>query len=78
MVFFATSCPKVLKGFRVLQQLGLVYLTLGQPATTISGGETQRLKIALELANTPKRSAAQLSPTGALYILDEPTRVLHL
>ncbi len=78
IAFFATSCPKVLKGLRVLQQLGLGYLTLGQPATTLSGGETQRLKIARELANTPKRSSANIAHKGALYILDEPTRGLHL
>ena len=78
VAFFATSCPKVLKGLRVLQQLGLGYLTLGQPATTLSGGETQRLKIARELANTPKRSPANPGHNGALYILDEPTRGLHL
>ena len=78
VAFFAISCPKVLKGLRVLQQLGLGYLTLGQPATTLSGGETQRLKIARELANTPKRSAANSEHNGALYILDEPTRGLHL
>jgi excinuclease ABC subunit A len=76
--FFAPSCPTVLKGLQVLQQLGLGYLTLGQPATTLSGGETQRLKIARELANTPKESAADSSSKGALYILDEPTRGLHL
>jgi excinuclease ABC subunit A len=78
IAFFATSCPKVLKGLRMLQQLGLGYLTLGQPATTLSGGETQRLKIARELANTPKRSDVNTSHKGALYILDEPTRGLHL
>jgi excinuclease ABC subunit A len=78
IAFFATSCPKVLKGLHVLQQLGLGYLTLGQPATTLSGGETQRLKIARELANTPKRSAVHTSHAGTLYILDEPTRGLHL
>jgi len=78
IAFFATSCPKALKGLRVLQQLGLGYLTLGQPATTLSGGETQRLKIARELVNTPKRSPSNSSHRGALYILDEPTRGLHL
>jgi excinuclease ABC subunit A len=78
IAFFETSCPSALKGLRVLKQLGLGYLTLGQPANTLSGGETQRLKIARELANTPKRSAANASHKGALYILDEPTRGLHL
>ncbi len=78
IVFFETSCPSSLKGLRVLQQLGLGYLKLGQPANTLSGGETQRLKIARELANTPKRSATNSSHKGALYILDEPTRGLHL
>ena len=76
--FFETSCPSALKGLRVLRQLGLGYLTLGQPANTLSGGETQRLKIARELANTPKRSVVNSSHKGALYILDEPTRGLHL
>ncbi|MEO7862730.1 MAG: hypothetical protein ABIU05_20300, partial [Nitrospirales bacterium] len=46
--------------------------------TTLSGGETQRLKIARELTNAPKRSAANSDHNGALYILDEPTRGLHL
>ena len=77
MTFFATSCPKLLNGLQVLQQLGLGYLTLGQPANTLSGGETQRLKIARELVTTPKRPAVNSSHKGALYILDEPTRGLH-
>ena len=78
IVFFQASCPSALKGLRILKQLGLGYLTLGQPATTLSGGETQRLKIARELANTPKRPAASPFHKGVLYILDEPTRGLHL
>ena len=68
LTFFGTS-PKVLRRLQVLDEIGLGYLRLGQPATTLSGGEAQRIKIASHLA----------SHTGErlLYILDEPTTGLH-
>jgi len=67
--FFAED-PSVLPALYLLQEVGLGYLTLGQPGTTLSGGEAQRLKIAREISRTDGGSV--------LYIMDEPTTGLHL
>ncbi|MBU4378444.1 MAG: excinuclease ABC subunit UvrA, partial [Proteobacteria bacterium] len=67
--FFANH-PALVRRLDVLGEVGLEYLRLGQPATTLSGGEAQRIKISRELG---KRNLP-----GALYILDEPTTGLHM
>ncbi len=68
LTFFSAS-PKVLRRLQVLDEIGLGYLRLGQPATTLSGGEAQRVKIAAHLAAT--------GGERLLYVLDEPTTGLH-
>ncbi|WP_159583094.1 excinuclease ABC subunit UvrA [Streptococcus halichoeri] len=66
--FFA-AIPKIARKIQTIKDVGLGYVTLGQPATTLSGGEAQRMKLASELH---KRSTGK-----SLYILDEPTTGLH-
>jgi excinuclease ABC subunit A len=70
VTFFAAE-PAVSKKIEVLNKLGLGYLTLGQSATTLSGGEAQRIKIATELSKLQRSR-------HTVYILDEPTTGLHL
>ncbi len=66
---FFDSIPKIKRKFETLCEVGLGYIKVGQPATTLSGGEAQRVKLAAELS---KRSTGR-----TLYILDEPTTGLH-
>ena len=68
-VEFFANIPNIYQKLKAIQDVGLGYLTLGQPCTTLSGGESQRIKLAAELSK---------SDTGrTLYILDEPTTGLH-
>jgi excinuclease ABC subunit A len=66
---FFLNVPKVISKLRILNEIGLGYLRLGQSATTLSGGEAQRLKLAAHLARTENQ--------GIFYLLDEPTTGLH-
>ena len=68
-VEFFKNVPKIERKLKVIQDVGLGYIKLGQPATTLSGGEAQRVKLSTELA---RRSTGK-----TLYILDEPTTGLH-
>lgn len=68
-VEFFENVPNILHKIKVLQEVGLGYLKLGQPSTTLSGGESQRIKLAAELA--------RVDTGNTIYILDEPTTGLH-
>jgi excinuclease ABC subunit A len=68
-VEFFSQIPKIHRRLQTLHDVGLDYIRLGQPATTLSGGEAQRIKLATELS--------KVATGDTLYILDEPTTGLH-
>ena len=68
-VDFFENVPNILHKIKVLQEVGLGYIRLGQSSTTLSGGESQRVKLATELA--------RIDTGNTLYVLDEPTTGLH-
>lgn len=75
--FFAEE-PAILRRLRPLQQVGLGYIKLGQPSSTLSGGENQRIKLAYYLAEGETTLAASRNVEKTLFIFDEPTTGLHL
>ena len=74
---FFSGVPKVVDKLRVLEEVGLGYLRLGQSATTLSGGEAQRMKLAAHLQPGARPSGAESRRIRTLYIFDEPTTGLH-
>ncbi len=79
VVFFQTH-PRVHHALKLLQDVGLGYLTLGQQSPTLSGGEAQRIKLVTELAKVrgDVRAGPRFKPKHTLYVLDEPTVGLHM
>jgi excinuclease ABC subunit A len=76
---FFSGTPRLQERLHLLSSIGLGYLRLGQSATTLSGGEAQRLKIAAELVLTGDRRRQDRSePRELMYIMDEPTTGLHM
>lgn len=69
-VDFFSNIPKIFRKLKTLSEVGLGYIKIGQPATTLSGGEAQRVKLATELS--------KMHTGNTLYILDEPTTGLHI
>jgi excinuclease ABC subunit A len=72
------NIPAIRPRLEALRSVGLGYLTLGQGANTLSGGEAQRLKLSRELARASAPARRRGSPAGTLFVLDEPTSGLHL
>ncbi|MEO8061128.1 MAG: excinuclease ABC subunit UvrA [Pseudomonadota bacterium] len=79
-VEFFTAHSSIHHALRLLQDVGLGYLTLGQPSPTLSGGEAQRIKLVTELAKVrgEERRAPRQKQQHTLYVLDEPTVGLHM
>ncbi|MDO5532696.1 excinuclease ABC subunit UvrA [Sutterella sp.] len=75
--FFATM-PSIAHPLKLMQDVGLGYLTLGQPSPTLSGGEAQRLKLVTELAKVRPDGRVSARTPRTLYVLDEPTVGLHM
>ncbi len=75
---FFQAHPRVRRPLALLRDVGLGYLTLGQPSPTLSGGEAQRIKLVTELARLPGVRPGRRTTPHTLYVLDEPTVGLHM
>ncbi len=75
---FFHAHPRIHHALQLLDEIGLGYLSLGQPSPTLSGGEAQRIKLVTELAKAKPAADPQSVQPGTLYILDEPTVGLHM